>query len=289
MFSHFPDDFFGRRSIEHVFWSGLIDVTDQFLVQTPSAQFTESRRKATRNVHRYSEQLIFLLPHPSDAIIHGHADPTLVCRVRSPAMPQTAVVHEHASAGHFGSYRSIDIAKGRRKFSGFVRTRNEASGSIFFGKIRNGPHRIAYERNMGPRQRYVLIVRMPRLRRLVFFDRDRRNGRHQKTAIDDTLHERKHQIMGGNPIVGRTECKEVVNPNRTESLKQVLGRLDGPFFLDAKQILGDRVDQFGLDDALENGIPVALDSLYVVFDVEGLRRHGGKYRLGGAREVNRFA
>jgi hypothetical protein len=74
-------------------------------------------------------------------------------------------------------------------------------------------------------------------------------------------------------IVGRTKCEQVVNPNRTESLKQVLSRTNGAFFLDTEQILGNQIDEIGLDHAFEDGIPVTVDTLYVMLDVEGLGRH----------------
>lgn len=201
-------------------------------------------------------------------------------------MPQTAVVHEHAATWHFRGNGAVNIAKWRGEFSGLVGTRHDSRGAIVLGKISYGPHRITNERYMRTRHRNVLIISVPRLRRFVLIDAYGRYRGDQTTAADNPLHDAKHLVMLGNPIVRRAECEQIVNPNRTEPLEKVLGWLESAFFFDTEQILGDQIDEFWLDYALEDGIPVALDTLNMVLDVEGLERHVGEYRIEAGSEVN---
>src|SRR5438552_1820031 len=135
----------------------------------------------------------------------------------------------------------------------------------------------------------MLVIRVPRLRSFVPFDRNRGYRRHQTTLIQDTLYERKNSVMHGNPIVGRAECEKVVNPNRTQPLEQVLRWPNGSLLLDAPQILFNRVDKVGLDHTLEDGVPVTLDTLHMLFYVERLQGHTRQCRTERKRGARRFS
>ena len=98
---------------------------------------------------------------------------------------------------------------------------------------------------------------------------------------DDTRHSgsRTRSTTGstagwtGICLVDLAEREQVVDPHRAAAFEGVVRRLYGVVALEPGQVVLERVEQFGLDDALEDRVPVTGDGVDV-----GLQRRGCRHR-----------
>ena len=104
-------------------------------------------------------------------------------------------------------------------------------------------------------------------------DGDRRNRRHQTPTTNDPFHDGHNGIMGSNALIRRAIREQIVNSNGAKSPEEIVRGTNSLLLLDAQQIPSDGIDEFGLEDTFENGIPITLDTLDMPFDVNGLYRH----------------
>jgi len=73
----------------------------------------------------------------------------------------------------------------------------------------------------------------------------------------------EHVRVDRDPLVELAEREQVVDADGLRALEAVVGRRDPVEALEPDEIVGQRIPQLGLDDALEDRVPVAGDALCV--------------------------
>ena len=97
-----------------------------------------------------------------------------------------------------------------------------------------------------------LIVGVDRLRRLARADGDRRQRRDEAAAVEHAFDDRQHVGVHGDPLVQVAVHEQVVDPPGVLAFEAVRRRLDAEVVLEAHEVVGECVDQLGLDRAIED-------------------------------------
>src|SRR6202023_2186520 len=88
--------------------------------------------------------------------------------------------------------------------------------------------------------------------------------------VEDSLHDGQHVLVHGDGLVEFAEGEQGVDADGSGTLEAVVGRLDVEAVLEASQVGGERVDELGLDGALEDRVAVTVDGGDVLVDGEGV-------------------
>ncbi|MEI2648583.1 MAG: hypothetical protein V9G15_06130 [Dermatophilaceae bacterium] len=134
-----------------------------------------------------------------------------------------------------------------------------------------------------------LIVGVDGLRDLPWIDADGGERRDETAAVEDALDDGEHRVVDGDSLVELAAGEEVVDADRARALEGVLRGDDALLALDAGEIVGEGVEERGLDHPLEDGEAVALDAGNVGVDV-CRREHGApRTRPDGSTSLRHFA
>ena len=202
--------------------------------------------------------------------------------VRAPAVPEAPDPDEDAALGHLGRDAVVGL-QGVGRLVAQVAARYDAGGAVGLREVRDRPHGVADDRDVGTGEWDELVVGVDRLRLFFGPDGDGRERRDQEPGIEHTLDDREDVVMHRDLPEGRPVDEQVVHPCRMHTLEEVVGGHDAEVALQREQGVVDLVHQLGLNGVGQDGVAVLGHPPEMLVEIrEGTRRRGAGARRHGS-------